>query len=106
MSLDVYLKYGEDEVFSFNITHNVNVIAMEAGCYMPLWRPEEIGIIKAKDLIEPLQSGLDILISDPEKYEQLNPKNGWGSYGSLLVFMAHYLQACKRFPEADVFVSR
>lgn len=55
-------------VYSANITHNLNTMAKEAGIYKHLWRPEEIGITKASQLIEPLVAGLNALIADPEKF--------------------------------------
>jgi len=84
MSLDVYLETIEgDLVYSANITHNLNQIANVAGIYKYIWRPEEIGIKTAKELIEPLTSGLNELLSNPEKHKQFNPENGWGNYEGL-----------------------
>ena len=83
-----------NEVFSANITHNLNTMAGEAGIYEYLWRPDEIKITKAKELIEPLRKGLHNLKSQPEKYKKFNPKNGWGSYDGLVKFVENYLNAC------------
>lgn len=59
MSLDVHLtKVMPTEVFGSNITHNLGEMAEEAGIYKHLWRPEEIGITKADQLIAPLREGL------------------------------------------------
>lgn len=106
MSLYVYLSVDGERVYERNITHNVNVMAKAAGCYMELWRPDEIGITKASELVQPLERGLFALIAEPDKYEAMNPSNGWGSYGGLLAFVARYLSACKNYPNADVEVSR
>lgn len=106
MSLDVYLVVDGERVYERNITHNVNVMAEASGCYMELWRPDEIGITKAIELVQPLERGLSALISEPDKYEAMNPSNGWGSYAGLLAFVASYLSACKRYPDAAVKVSR
>lgn len=57
-----------NEIFSANITHNLNKMADAAGIYMCLWRPDEIEITKASQLIEPLRNGLHTLISDPERF--------------------------------------
>jgi hypothetical protein len=51
----------DDEVYTANITHNLNRMAKEAGIYKHLWRPDEIGITLAGELIEPLQSGLALV---------------------------------------------
>jgi len=78
MSLDVYLvEMQEVDIFNQNITHNLNDMAQEAGIYYELWRPEEIGIMFAKDLIEPLEKGLALMESDPERFKKFNAKNGW-----------------------------
>jgi len=125
MSLDVTL-YGEtktvecrcphcdhkhsreerEEFFAANITHNLNEMAEAAGIYKHLWRPEEIGITKAVQLIEPLSAGLDSLRSDPERFKKFNPENGWGNYGILVEFVRNYLEACKTWPDSEVHASR
>lgn len=95
-----------DELYSSNITHNLNRMAGEAGVYMALWRPEEVGIKKAEQLIAPLTEGLKCLHADPEKFKQFNPPNGWGDYEGLVKFIERYLLACIKYPEASVEVSR
>jgi hypothetical protein len=99
---------GDDdgEVFHANITHNLNKMADAAGIYEALWRPEEVGISTAAQLIGPLTAGLVLLRSDPERFKVLNPPNGWGNYDILVEFVAGYLQACIKEPEALVRVSR
>lgn len=100
-------EYGVDcTVYERNITHNLGKMADAAGVYYACWRPEERGWSKAKDLIEPLSSGLDQLTSDPEKYKAFNPANGWGDYDGLVRFVSDYLQACRSYPEATIRVSR
>lgn len=93
-------------VYSANITHNLNRMADEAGIYKHLWRPDEIGITNAAQLISPLEQGLSVLKSDPTRFEELNPSNGWGTYDGLVRFVEDYLNACKQYPQANVSVSR
>jgi len=95
-----------NEVYTANITHNLNKMAAEAGLYEHLWRPDELGITKAQELIEPLREGLKALGSDPERFKALNPPNGWGTYEGLIRFVAGYLQACEQWPDATVRVWR
>ena len=95
-----------DEVYWRNITHNLGKMASEAGLYEALWRPEEKGWVKAKQLVDPIAAGLAELVSDPDRYKKLNPENGWGSYDGLVEFAQDYLGACIKYPEADVRVSR
>lgn len=97
---------GGDEVYSANITHNLNSMAAEAGIYKALWRPEEIGITHAEQLIAPLRAGLSLLKSDPERFRKFNPENGWGTYEALVQFAADYLVACEEYPTATVSVWR
>lgn len=95
-----------DEVFSRNITHNLNKMADAAGLYDALWRPDEHGMEKAADLLVPLAQGLWLLKSDPERFKAFNPTNGWGDYSGLVEFTERYLAACAAYPTADVRVSR
>lgn len=125
MSLDVYL-YGpereeqcycsscghdhiakkSDELFSKNITHNLGNMADAAGIYKHLWRPDEIQVTKASELVEPLADGLQKLLADPAHYETFNPENGWGTYEGLVRFVREYLEACRDNPDARVSASR
>jgi len=36
-------------------------MAKDAGIYEHLWQPDEIGIVKAKQLIKPLRAGLSLM---------------------------------------------
>jgi len=125
MSLDVHL-IGEKKVvlcickecghphtvedreilFSANITHNLNKMAMEAGVYEHLWRPDEIDITTAKELIDPLKDGISLMKNDPERFKKLDSPNGWGRYVDFVPWIEKYLNACKESPDAHVEVSR
>lgn len=105
----VTLTDDDDEdrtIYSANITHNLNEMAKEAGIYRHLWRPEEIGITKAAQLIDPLSAGLKLLLSDRPRFEALNPENGWGDYDGLVSFVDEYMRACMEHPDAEVSVWR
>lgn len=103
MSLDVSL---HQSVYSANITHNLGAMAQEAGIYQHLWRPEELHIWSASELIEPLAKGLALLVSDPERFKKYDSPNGWGTYGHFVPFVSQYLAACVANPDATVSVSR
>lgn len=89
-----------------NITHNLSMMADVAGIYRALWMPEEIGITKAVQLQAYLLAGLNMLILEPDKYKKYNSKNGWGTYEGLVQFVKDYLDACIKYPDANVRVSR
>jgi len=81
-------------------------MAEMAGIYVHLWRPEELGITKAVDLVAPLNEGLSRLKNKPEYFKQFNPSNGWGTYENLIEFVEEYIIACVENPDALIDVSR
>lgn len=101
-----YAESKPSEIYSANITHNLVPMAEAAGIYQHLWRPEELGISRAAQLVEPLEIGLAKLEADPQAFEQYNSPNGWGNYTDLVDFVIRYLAACKRYPDAAVSVWR
>lgn len=118
MSLDVYFYeshkcphcgketgHGE-EVWSANITHNLNSMAEEAGIYGIVWRPEENGIEKAGDLTERLTAAIDVMNQDPPRFEKHNSKNGWGMYEHFVPWLERLRDASKEYPDARVRASR
>ena len=107
MSLDVYFEddYG-DKFHDMNITHNLNRMAEAANLYYPLWRPEEIGIVKAKDNLQNLVSGLSLLLSEPDKFKEFSPYNGWGTYEGLCEFVLEYILTIHKYPDAIIKACR
>lgn len=97
---------GDDTVYSANITHNLGPMASGASIYHHLWRPDEIGITKAEQLIFPLTVGLNELKTDPPRFKAMNPENGWGNYELLVNFVEEYLAACEEYPEAHIRADR
>ena len=95
-----------EEFFWANITHNLGPMAQLGGFYQALWRPDERGWSRARDLIGPISEGLDAMLSDPPKFKALDAKNGWGTYDDFLPWVRRYLDACKAHPDALVRVSR
>lgn len=114
MSLDVDLMVTQPcSVYSANITHNLGAMAREVvlsngmTLYHVMWRPDEmVGLNKAEDIAELLDEGWNILLSDPEKFMEFNPENGWGSYEGLCNFVYNYRNACWDNPAAELSVSR
>jgi hypothetical protein len=123
MSLDIYLckknkvqessntedksTFNYDEIlYEANITHNLGKMAKEAGFYQALWRPEEIGITKAKELEPYIRKGVQEMVEKPDYYEQFNSPNGWGTYDNFLPWLVKLNRALKKYPEAFIEASR
>ena len=113
MSLDITLRDNccescgrSDEVYYTNITHNLGGMACEAVLYGVLWRPEQNGIVFAKDLIKPLIDGIRKMENDPARFKLLGDTNGWGTYEQFLPWLRKLLNACEDNPVAKVEASR
>jgi hypothetical protein len=100
------LEEQEEQIYRCNITHNLGEMADKAGIYYALWRPEEIGLSKAGEIVELLENGLKYLKEDPEYFEQFNSPNGWGMYEHFVPFVEKYLDACKENPDLEIEISR
>jgi hypothetical protein len=103
---DNHKKTETEEFFWQNITYNLNEMAKEAGIYSIIWRPEENGIKRAAQLIEPLKAGIELLKSDPKRFIALEPDNKWGTYADFVPWLEQYLRACEEYPEATVYACR
>lgn len=112
MSLDVELvKYCKEcgcnrQLWSRNVTHNLNKMAAAAGIYEIVWRPKENNVRQAKQLIRPLKAAVSVMKKSPKRFKKHNPKNGWGSYEGFLSFLEEYLVACVKHPDAAVRADR
>jgi hypothetical protein len=99
-------------VYDNNITHNLSKMASEVklsnglSLYDVLWRPDEHELELAEDIAELLDEGWNILISESDRFKQLNPENGWGNYDGLCKFVYEYRNACWNEPDATVEVCR
>lgn len=115
MSLDIEL-YAEVDLggpeperhvaFAWNFTHNAADMAFAAGFYHELWRPEEVNIEFAHQLIGPLERGIKDMEEKPEAYRSLQASNGWGTYDQFLDAVRNLLRALKQCPGARIKASR
>ena len=113
MSLTVSLNVTKPvSVYDNNITHNLGSMAANVKLsngltlYDVLWRPDEHQLVLAKDIAELLDEGWNILVSEPDRFRQLNPENGWGNYDGLCKFVYEYRNACWNEPDATIEVCR
>lgn len=100
MSLDIWLqKEGEEESCAeFNYTYNVGRM-WYAAC------PEDDYMVKVEGLtgaqsLPKLEKTLGVLKADPEKFEEMNPPNGWGSYSTFVDWLERVILAAKEYPDA------
>ena len=106
VSLDIWLeKEVITDVVDMNITHNLTAMASAAGIYQHLWRPNEVGVVRGKDLIKPLQIGVALMKSDPERFKAFDAENGWGTYEQFIPWLEELLTGCVEHPDAKVGVS-
>jgi len=103
---EILVEEKRDLVYDSNITHNLNRMAEACDIYEALWRPEEIEVTKAEQLIPLLTEGLRKLKDNPDYYKTLDSSNGWGKYIHFVPFVENYLQACIEYPNAEIEVSR
>jgi len=113
MSLTVSLMVPQPvSVYDNNITHNLSKMASEVklsnglSLYDVLWRPDEHELELAEDIAELLDEGWNILLSEPDRFKQHNPENGWGNYDNLCKFVYEYRNACWKEPDAAIGVCR
>jgi hypothetical protein len=106
MGLDITLTaVRETEVYNCNITHNLTRMANAAGIYQALWRPEELGIERAEELVPLLAEGLAWLKSNEQYFRQFDAPNGWGTYEHFVPFVEQVLEACQANPDAKIHIS-
>lgn len=84
------------EPISFNITYNLGCMWREIYPYHEKMIPIEG--MTAQESLEMLQRAYDELKLNPEKFEAMNPANGWGSYEDFLYFIDDLIDTAKEFP--------
>ena len=120
------LEEKQEDLYSANITHNLGEMAEEAGIYKALWRPyqlkegynipkddheaeweyEDSNPVKAHEIIEKIEKGLEDMKARPNHYKKFNSSNGWGTYHNFVSWIEEYLKALKDYPESFVECDR
>jgi len=97
--------YENAKLASHNVTHNLNKMAEAVGLYQILWRPKEVDITVASQMIALLEKAIKELEANPEKYKVINPPNGWGNYDIFVSFCRSVLRTCHENPDAVIEVA-
>lgn len=112
MSYDIWLEAdlgGPEPIVIGNLDWNYT-----SNC-APMWRkamPETYGLagmegMRAGTAAVVLERGIERMEVDPETYKAMNPRDGWGSYNSVLPALKQQLLAAfRQAPEAKVAISR
>lgn len=108
MSLDIWgsISTGGEatvEVWSFNITHNLNRMWQWAGCYDALYNSEGR---TARDVLPALRDALESLRTRPEEARIYSASNGWGTYDQAVPWLERVIEACEKHPATVIGVSR
>lgn len=106
MSFDVYLtiKTGKNSSLStngLNVTYNLSPMFHEA-LGMGL---SDLEGKTGKECIPILKKALKDMIDNPEKYEAMNPSNGWGDFYGAKEFISSLLDDCRKYEFAKIVVS-
>ncbi len=105
MSVTVYLqcKCCGSEAFEWNFTYNLAPMFSEAGIYGVL--VESNGRL-AEDIVIAIETGLNLMRSDPDRFRPHNPPNGWGSYDIAVQGLTRYVKALQEYPDRMVRIYR
>lgn len=95
-----------------NITHNLAEMAShipvgDTDLYKACWRPEEIGIKTAGEVLPLLKEGIRYMVDHRKELLEYESPNGWGTYNGFMKFLLNYKQACEdNDPECEIYASR
>lgn len=111
MSLDIWLNVaacsncerGNETVFDANITHNLVRMWQLAGVYDALYMSEGK---RARDVLNALEGGLAYMRANPGECRQQDAPNGWGTYKDALPWLERLTEACRRYPDASIRISK
>ena len=104
MSLSIWLvTKAETEVAEKNITHNLSAMWLEAGIYKELYESEGK---KAEEILPLLESGLALMLEEPERFKKFDSPNGWGTYKNAVPWLSELIVEFKKYPDGIIEVSR
>ena len=59
---------------------------------------------KCSDVLPALRKALAAMQDNPAEYRKLNPPNGWGDYGSALLYLEKLVKECAANPDCIIYV--
>lgn len=104
MSWNIYIRAKREvNIFETNITYNL--ADMYYRCIDKDKGLQLFDNMSCKEALPILQKAIEDLIDNKEEYEKLNPKNGWGSYESLLITFIDMRKCCIDNPDGIIKLS-
>jgi len=81
----------------WNYTHNCNGMLRTAG--FEEW-PYDVKSMRGTTFAEKLSKTVEQMEKEPGEYRKMDPKNGWGSYDTLLPILKDMLEVARQYPSA------
>jgi len=101
ISLEINTGIKEAEVVNIgNMTYNVAPMYKQALGYSLMDLNDRL----AGEVVNELRLGIEDMRNNPEKYEKLNPANGWGNYEGALKYLSKLYSACCEHPSCIIKV--
>lgn len=104
MSLDLFLTHPpcptckhEPERIEFNYTYNVS--PMWYAIYPDAKNMVDIDDLTGENAMPIIAHAIVYMVQHKRELEDLNPKNGWGSYAGFLEFLFKINTACEEHPD-------
>lgn len=106
MSYDIWLSVDTGspepvEVFSWNYTSNCGRMWRAAGADLAEFHDKP-----ATECSPILRAAISELETNPAKYREMDPPNGWGSYDTLVPALIELAEAMEKHPKTTVQVWR
>ena len=100
MSYDIWLEDDNTNCSeSHNYTYNISPMLELAGCLM-----RDIEGLTGLEASKKLRIAISAMTLNPDRFQALNPPNGWGSFRGCLNWLLDILEDCKQYPTWRVHV--
>jgi hypothetical protein len=103
MSLDISINAVRPvEIYETNVTYNLS--KMYYKCIDKEKGFKYLHGMSCKKALPIINEAIKDLVNNKKDYEELNPKNGWGSYEGLLQILREMRKVCEDYPDGDIEV--
>lgn len=105
-------EFHEEDCWWGNITHDLGEIAShvpigDTTLYYVCWRPEEIGVETAGEILPLLVKGIQYMVEHRKELLKYEFSKSRGAYNDFMKFLLNYKQACEdNDPECKIYTDR